>query len=418
MTGMEQLDAALERLPAVPRDALALAGRLAAEAGHEAYLVGGSVRDLFMQRPIGELDVAIVGDAIAVGAALASAVGGQMVRYAQFATATVRWNDVSLDLVTARAERYPRPGALPEVSPGTIEDDLRRRDFTISALALGISPTRWGQLIDPLDGLGDLRRGLVRVLHDHSFQDDATRVLRAVRYEQRLGFTLAAETERWLQRDLPYLDTISGDRLRHELDRWWPEECPERAFSRAEELGVWDALCSGLFYGRALDAAFAASRGLGGSSNHLRQRGLALWTWTLQEETAQAVLNRLRCPLDDQRACYDVWLLRDRLVELPKLPNSGLARLLNGLHPEAVTAAWLLAPFAARARIEQYRHSLRQLRPTLRAPDLERLGVPRGPAIGQVLQRLQDARWDGLAEGRDDEERLVLNWLLESGGAP
>ncbi len=415
---MEQLDAALARLPTAARDTLALAGRLATEAGHEAYLVGGCVRDLLLQRPVAELDVAIVGDAIAIASALATAVGGEMVRYAQFGTATVRKDALSLDLVTARSERYARPGALPQVAPGGIEEDLRRRDFTISALALDISPTHWGRLIDPLDGLGDLYRGLVRVLHDRSFQDDATRILRAVRYEQRLGFTLAAETERWLRRDLSYLATISGDRLRHELDRWWPEESHERAFSRAEELGVWDALSAGLFYGRALDAVFAANRGLGGSSDHLRQRGLALWTWTLPAETAQSILDRLRCPLDDQRACYDAWLLRDRLVELADLPNSALARLLNGLHVEAITAAWLLAPFAVRSRIEQYRHSLRQLRPALRAPDLERLGVPRGPAIGQLLQRLQDARWDGLAEGRDDEERLVLNWLLEFGGAP
>jgi tRNA nucleotidyltransferase (CCA-adding enzyme) len=301
------------------------------------------------------------------------------------------------------------------VTPGSIDDDLRRRDFTINALALEV-PAREPRLLDPTRGLDDIRDRLVRVIHEHSFQDDATRALRAIRYEQRLGFNLEPQTETWLRRDLAYLDKISGDRLRRELDRWWQEDSPERAFERGEALGIWTVLSPGLRYESTLNAAFVASRALRGPLEALRARGLALWTWTLTTGASKSLLERLRVPAEEQRACQDAWLLRDRFDEIPSLPNSQLARLLTGLHPEAIDAAWIVAPFNVRSRIEQFRHSLSSLKPTLRGPDLELLGIPRGPVLGRTLQRLQDARWDGAAKTRDDEERLVLDWLSQPGG--
>jgi tRNA nucleotidyltransferase (CCA-adding enzyme) len=405
----------LDGLPRALREALEVAGRIARESGFDAYLVGGAVRDLLTGRPVSEIDVVIVGDAVAVASSLASELGGTFLRHEQFGTASVDFAAGRVDLVTARREQYAHPGALPTVTPGSIDDDLRRRDFTINALALEV-PAREPRLLDPTRGLDDLRDGLIRVLNESSFQDDATRALRAIRYEQRLRFNLESQTETWLCRDLAYLDKISGDRLRRELDRWWQEDSPERAFERGEALGIWAVLSPGLRYETTLNAAFLASRALGGPLEALRARGLALWTWTLTTGASKSLLERLRMPAEEQRACHDASLLRDRFDEIPSLPNSLLARLLTGLHPEAINAAWIVVPLNVRSRIDQFRHSLSSLKPTLRGPDLELLGVPRGPALGRALQRLQDARWDGAAETRDDEERLVLHWLSEPGG--
>ena len=142
-----------------------------------------------------------------------------------------------VDLATARSETYSHPGALPAVSPGSIADDLQRRDFTINAMAANLGPGRFGALVDPFSGEADLSRGLIRILHDRSFIDDATRMLRAVRYEQRFGFRLEESTGLLLRRDLSMLETISGDRIRHELELILKEDRPENALQRAQATG-------------------------------------------------------------------------------------------------------------------------------------------------------------------------------------
>src|SRR5581483_7318244 len=160
-----------------------------AAAGLAAYLVGGSVRDLLLGRERADIDVAVEGDAIDE---LAERLGGAARTHERFATATVRTDGLEIDLAATRAEAYPRPGALPEISPAPLRDDLARRDFTINAMAVPLaSPS---DLVDPHGGLGALERGELRVLHDRSFVDDPTRALRAARYMSRYGFTLEPST--------------------------------------------------------------------------------------------------------------------------------------------------------------------------------------------------------------------------------
>ena len=130
---------------------------------------------------------------------------------------------VSLDLVMARRESYAAPGALPTVEPGSLADDLARRDFSINAMAVSLSAESWGDLTDPFDGAGDLERRIIRVLHPSSFRDDATRLFRAARYAGRLGFGLEPETERLAREGAGFIDTISGDRVRRELERIFEE---------------------------------------------------------------------------------------------------------------------------------------------------------------------------------------------------
>ena len=155
--------------------------------------------------------------------ALAQALGGEAEPPTPFGTAKLRIGGVSLDLVMARRETYAEPGALPAVAPGSLSDDLARRDFSINAMAVSLSAESWGHLVDPFDGAGDLKRRLVKVLHPGSFRDDATRLFRAARYAGRLGFDLEPETERLAREGAAYVDTISGDRVRHELERIFEE---------------------------------------------------------------------------------------------------------------------------------------------------------------------------------------------------
>ena len=163
------------------------------------YLVGGAVRDLIRGEGSADLDLAVEGDAAALATELAARLHGSATVHERFGTATVRAGELSIDLAGTRRETYARPGALPTVAPAGLDEDLRRRDFSINAMALALARETLGELIDPHGGADDLDAGLIRVLHDASFTDDPTRILRALRYATRLGFTLASETEALLR---------------------------------------------------------------------------------------------------------------------------------------------------------------------------------------------------------------------------
>src|SRR4030042_521069 len=166
------------------------AGDKANKMGQEMFLVGGGVRDLFLGRPNFDLDLVIEGDAIKLAQELAKSSRVKLIVHRCFGTAKLNFSDFTLDIAAARRETYSRPGALPDVQPGTINDDLFRRDFSVNAMALCLAPERFGELIDLYHGQDDIANRLIRVLHPNSFIDDATRIFRAIRYEQRLGFTL------------------------------------------------------------------------------------------------------------------------------------------------------------------------------------------------------------------------------------
>jgi len=164
----------------LPRELLGIiraAGELAAGRGQSIYLVGGAVRDLLMGWISLDLDLVLEGDAPSLARQLAKVRQGRVVTHPRFGTATIWEGAISVDVVTARSEKYAEPGALPEVKPGTIRDDLFRRDFTINAMAVHIDPEQFGELVDPYGGNDDLERGLIRVLHERSFQDARRRRL-------------------------------------------------------------------------------------------------------------------------------------------------------------------------------------------------------------------------------------------------
>ena len=214
----------------IPTSRLVLLRQVAALSAHlglPAYLVGGFVRDALLKQPINDFDLVVEGDAVKLGRALVKQFGGRLTVHAPFKTAawflpvgvgsrygTEEHRPYStpestidfIDLISARSETYARPAALPTVKLGTLADDLRRRDFTINALAVRLDGDHFGELSDPLGGRADLQRGLVRVLHSNSFVDDPTRLLRAVRYAERYGFKIESGSEALIPLALEYVD--------------------------------------------------------------------------------------------------------------------------------------------------------------------------------------------------------------------
>jgi tRNA nucleotidyltransferase (CCA-adding enzyme) len=214
------MKAYLNKLPKDIRNLIYLARNVAAKKRTHAYLVGGFVRDLILGVPNFDLDIVVEADAFAFASELARRLCARLKTHPHFGTATIATPDkIKIDIATARSERYPSPASLPAVSPGRIQEDLARRDFTINALAIDLLPGNFGRLVDYYHGGRDLRSKVIRVLHDLSFIDDPTRIIRAVRFEQRFKFRIEPHTLKLLKdaKKLGMLKRVSPHRLRSEI---------------------------------------------------------------------------------------------------------------------------------------------------------------------------------------------------------
>jgi len=223
----------LDSMDAADRALVVECGELAAARDMYAFLVGGAVRDLLLGVASPDLDILVVGDAIVVAQDFARARGGEVQRHHAFQTATVILPSGRrrVDFVTARSETYAKPGVLPAVTAGTLVEDLERRDFTVNTIALSLAPGSVGELTDPFAGEQALRTGEIRFLHEQSFADDPTRILRALRFALRLGYEIEPRTAVAL-RDAAqggFLADVTGDRVRRELGKLLSEQRPDRS---------------------------------------------------------------------------------------------------------------------------------------------------------------------------------------------
>jgi tRNA nucleotidyltransferase (CCA-adding enzyme) len=405
-----------EHLPADLIDFIRKAGDIAEKQQQRLYLVGGVVRDLLLERRNYDLDMVVEGDAIKLAQEMAGINRANITTHTRFGTAKLRWQKRSADLATARAETYARPGALPTVKPGTIVDDLARRDFTVNAMAIRLNPRHYGELIDPYDGRQDIKKRLVRVLHDKSFTDDATRIWRALRYEQRLGFRIEPTTLMLIERDMDMLGTISGDRIRHELELVLKEELPEKALQRAGELGVLAKLHPSLKGDDWLAETFAAARERCLPDEPNTQLYLALMCYRLTGDDIDKLISYLRLPKVTAQVLRDTLSIKSKMKELATLglAPSVIYDLLHGYGLTSFTTNLLGAGSETVAEhIELYLNVLRHVNPILTGEDLKKLGIPMGPQIKMVLQRLREARLDGKVTSRKEEEGMVRGWLIK-----
>jgi len=403
-----------EQLPIELVDFMQVAGEVAQRQGQKLYLVGGVVRDLLLNRTNFDLDLVVEGDAVNLARELTSINQGKIVTHPRFGTAKLKWDKWSVDLATARSETYVRPGALPTVKPNAIKDDLFRRDFTINAMAIELNPSRYGQLLDLYGGRNDLEHKLVRVLHDKSFIDDATRIWRGLRYEQRLNFQLEPATLQLLKRDIAYLDTISGDRIRHELELILKEEYPEKVLHRADELGVLLKLHPALKGNGWLAEKFEQARKLSSPDLPSTVLYLALLAYRLNEEENEQLISYLRLAKSVTQTLRDAIGLKTRLKSLanPELSPSNIYSLLHGYSSLAVLVNSLASDSpVARQHIGLFLSKLRYIKPALIGKDITRMGLVPGPGIKEVLDLLLEAKLDGKVTNKRDEEGLVKRWL-------
>ena len=407
----ENLSAKLEKfLPPPVLALIKIAGKDANKLGQELYIVGGVVRDLFLARINYDFDLVVEGDAVSLAKKLARDTGAKLTVHERFGTAKLIYPEFTLDLATARSETYSRPGALPLVKPGSLKDDLIRRDFSINAMALHVNPKQYGQLVDLYEGQHDIEHRLIRILHPNSFIDDATRILRAIRYEWRLGFRLEAETKKLLRRDAAMLDTISGDRLRHELELILKEPEPERSIGRAGKLGVLKHLHQSLKGNDNLVEAFRKARQLTKSSPPSIY--LCLLIYGLTEKENEELISRLNFSKTLGQPMQQTLRLKRQLNKLDnlRLKPSQIYQLLHGYSAAAVQANAMASESPTVSRnLLLYLDKLRYVYPVLNGKDLIKMGIPSGPKVGQVLDALLKAKLNGEVRTRKDEEKLVSN---------
>ncbi len=404
-----------KQLPAELVNFMQVAGEVAASQGQSLYLVGGVVRDLLLGRTNLDLDLVVEGNAIDLAQQLIIKINqGKIITHPRFNTAKLQWNRWSVDLAAARSETYAKPGALPSVKPGSIDKDLFRRDFTINTMAVYLSPSRYGELIDLYGGREDLEHKLIRILHEKSFIDDATRIWRGLRYEQRLDFQLEPNTLKLLKRDIPMLDTISGDRIRYELECILQEEFPEKVLRRAEELGVLAKLHPAVKGNSWLAEKFGQARQL--SLPNLPPVGLylALLAYPLTNDENEQLILSLRLPKSLCQILRDTMSLKGKLHSLadPELSPSSIYRLLCGYSSPAITANSLACDSpVARQHIHLFLDKLRYVKSALTGNDLKKMGIAPGPRIKEILNLLHEARLDGKVTTKQGEEGLVEGWL-------
>ncbi len=390
------------------------AGALAAEKRLGIYLVGGVVRDVLLGRANSDLDLVVEGNAVGLAESLAGEVGARLVVHRRFGTAKIRTGNLTIDLAMARAETYARPGALPSVRAGSIHDDLARRDLTVNAMALRLDPTNFGKLVDPFDGQQDLESKLIRILHDRSFIDDATRMLRAVRYEQRFAFRLEATTEKLLRQNVAMLGTISSDRIRHELELILKEERPEKALKRAGDLGLLGEVHPALKGNGWLEKRFVKAREV--ASPPTPTLYFALLTYPIGVRDCEDLIARLKMPGTVSRVILDTARLRGQmpLLDAPDLPPSAICGSLQEYSPTSVLACAIVADSALfQERMDLYLTRWRHVRTALDGSALQKLGVPSGPRLGRMLKALYRAKLDGKIGTREDETELVQRWLSQ-----
>ncbi len=421
----------LERLRAEPGGE-----QLLAAACPDAYLVGGAVRDLLLGRHPRELDVVVedrrppYGRAAGqLAGALARSVGAPGTEHERFGTATVGWDAGRIDVAAARRERYPAPGALPEVEPARLAEDLLRRDFTVNALALALDGERSEELHAAPHALEDLRVGRLRVLHERSFLDDPTRLWRLARYRSRLGFAVEERTAQLAAAAVAEgaLQNVSGARIGAELRLVLAEPDPLDALAELERLGLLAALHPRLrlespLVRRALELLPAGGTRAGsvevGRPDLLLLAALVLPLALRADDVVgghpqpeiAALLDRLEFPASERDRVAAAAAAVPRLVEeLPRVATpSQLRALALRVPPEGIALAGAVsepAALAARRWLEELRH----VRLAITGKDLLAAGVPQGPEVGRRLEVALRKRLDGeLADGSEAELAAAL----------
>ena len=415
-----------ERFPEEVYRILVLAGKVAEEMGANAYLVGGSVRDLLLGQANLDIDLVIEGDGIRFAKELAERLRAKIRSHHRFGTANIILDSLKVDIATARTEYYESPAALPKVEMSSIKKDLYRRDFTINTLAIKLNARDFGLLIDFFGGQRDLREKTIRVLHNLSYVEDPTRAFRAVRFAERFGFKLSRHTENLIKSaiQMDLFERLSGSRLFDELVIAFSETNPVKTLKRLSDYGLLKVIHKDLVFDEKLEATLSSMYETLAWHTLLFldekvDRGvlylIALLS-NLDDEKRTGALKRLAPPLATRE------IIQKSIAEsaeiLAKLPLNDPVRLYHLLSPKDIEIILFSMAITKDTRkkkeISQFLVELRRTKTFLKGRDLKKLGITQGPLYSIILRDLLDERLRGKLKTEEDEKRYVSDRYVKN----
>lgn len=416
-----------EKFPAEIYAILKLAGEIADQLGINAYLVGGSVRDLLRSEQNLDIDIVVEGNGISFAKAFGRKLNAKVKTHERFGTAKIITDNLKLDVATARTEYYESPASLPKVETSSIKKDLYRRDFTINTLAVKLNLKDFGLLIDFFGGQRDLREKIIRVIHNLSFIEDPTRAFRAIRFSERFGFKLSKHTETLIKSTLKLnlFSRLSGARLYEELLLAFNETEPVKTLKTLSEFGLLKVIHPGLLFNNEIESALQSMVETLAWFNLLfleesPDRGalylMALLS-TLKEEERNTVVERLSPPPRvREMITKGITQSKDILNKLPLNDPSSLYHVLNGVNLEILLFSMAQSKSKQKQKaISQYLIELRKITPILKGKDLQKIGFKPGPLYSKLFSELLDEKLSGRLKTKEDEERFIIEKYLKKG---
>lgn len=417
-----------DRLPDDIFSLLAKCGELAENMGFQSYIVGGFVRDILLDRDNYDVDLVVEGEGIAFARRLAQEFGGRVRAHHKFQTAVVILDSgQKIDVATARLEYYEHPAALPTVELSSIKMDLYRRDFSINALAVHLNPENFGKLVDFFGGQRDIKDKIIRVLHSLSFVEDPTRIIRAIRFEQRFSFRIGSQTEKLIKNavELNIFHELSGARIFHELKMIFDESNPLGCISKMEHFGLLRNIHPLLKLTPGINNVLLETEKVINWFQLLyTEEDIQKWILyllgllnTINDAQAKIIFNRFNLSQKQEQIFFTLRAqIREAVARLyewnrKKGNLSSLYFILNPLPAEGLL--FLMARSQKedlRKKISYFITQLRNIEPQLSGKDLKKLGIEPGPLYGQILQQLKAAQIDGLSCNRQDQ----LEWVKKN----
>jgi len=416
-----------ERLTPRIIDILKSIGEKAEEIGYGAYVVGGFVRDLFLYRNNEDIDIVIEGDGIEFAKKYAKIVGARIHSHAKFGTAVIIFPDgFKIDVASARMEYYKFPAALPTIEMSSIKLDLYRRDFTINTLSIQLNPDRFGLLIDFFSAQKDLKEKIIRVLHNLSFVEDPTRVFRAIRFEQRFGFSIGKLTSGLIENavKMGFFQRLSGRRVFTELRLILEEENPLPAISRMNEYHLLHVIHPSIILNNDLISLFNSSKKVL-SWHDLLFLEEPYMKWAVyflallrsrDKETVSEICKRFEIAPRHRSIFCKERFEADRFISLMErnLPvkNSTIYRGISVFKIELILYMMAATKNEALKRsISNYFTQLRHIKTSIKGKDLKKLGLEPGPIYREILGAVLDGKLNGRIKTRSEELAFVKDYV-------
>ena len=376
----------------------------------DIYLVGGSVRDNIIGLPLKDLDLVTLGKPDHFVANIIAKLNAKVVHCSQYGTYKLTIGDIHVDICMSRTEHYLKAAGKPIIRPASIVTDMHRRDFSINAIALPLLPREPTALIDPTEGLADIKSKSIKVLHQNSFRDDPTRMIRAIRYEQRLAFKIAPTTLKLLLRDRDHVNLLPANKLRKLLDDISREEQAESIINRILQLNLLSSVSNLL---QSFNKHHSSVRSITAAKPRVKSfniyLGISSWYLTSQQvskiKTQLALTNR-------QMKLIDQILTIKKLVKKTRHNRTSLSDIYFHLKKTSelsrMIARHVISDNHFTKLLTKYETKLKWIKPTLNISDLcAETGITEGPLLGQVIRAIITAKIDGVISGKLEEIQLA-----------